>query len=261
MANDFLGPGDPQPSILDPAPSKDGLFSSGGAELHVSDLKKIYQSGEVEALVLNGVNVNVRSGEVVAIMGPSGCGKTTLFNLLGGVDVPSGGEIRLSEAKGATVINSLSERELERYRLHKTGYIFQLFNLIPILSAQENVALPLMIAGVSPQSRKERALALLDLVGLKAKAGKKPDEMSGGEQQRVAIAIALANDPPLLLADEPTGNLDSKNTLLVTDLLVSLAERYGKTVLIATHDSKVADKLHKVFHMEDGVLTDGSPLR
>jgi len=238
----------------------DGLFSSGGAEIQVSGLKKVYKLGEIEALVLKGVDINIRSGEAVAIMGPSGCGKTTLFNLLGGVDVPSGGEIRLKEAKGSTVINSLSERELELYRLRKTGYIFQLFNLIPILTAQENVALPLMIAGVAPALRKERANALLALVGLKDKAGKKPDEMSGGEQQRVAIAVALANDPPLLLADEPTGNLDSKNTLLVTDLLVSLAERYGKTVLIATHDAKVAAKLHKVYRMEDGVLNDGLPL-
>ncbi|HEY3304488.1 MAG TPA: ABC transporter ATP-binding protein [Candidatus Binatia bacterium] len=236
---------------------QDGLFSSGGAEIEVSGLTKVYKTGDIEALVLRGLDLGVAAGQAVAVMGPSGCGKTTFFNLLGGVDVPSGGEIRLKEPKGPTIINSLSERELEQYRLKKTGYIFQLFNLIPILTAEENVALPLMIAGVSAAERKERARALLELVGLKDKAGKRPDEMSGGEQQRVAIAVALANDPPLLLADEPTGNLDSKNTIVVTDLLVSLAERYGKTVLMATHDSKVADKVHKVYHMEDGRLNGG----
>ena len=181
-------------------------------------------------------------------MGPSGCGKTTLLNILGGVDHASGGEIHVGEQK----LMSLSERDLEKYRLHKVGFVFQFFNLIPTLTAVENLELPMLIAGVDTAARKARTQGLLDMVGLGAKGYKRPEELSGGEQQRVAVALALANDPALILADEPTGNLDTGNTTTVTALFLSLAEKYGKTVIMASHDPKAVEKFQKVYNMRDG---------
>jgi putative ABC transport system ATP-binding protein len=181
-------------------------------------------------------------------MGPSGCGKTTLLNILGGVDPPSGGQLRVGEQE----LTSLTERELEKYRLLKVGFVFQFFNLIPTLTALENLELPMLIADVPPAERIKRSEALLQMVGLGEKSHKRPEELSGGEQQRVAVALSLANDPALILADEPTGNLDTENTTAIAALFVSLAERYGKTVIMASHDPKAVEQFAKTYRMRDG---------
>lgn len=228
-----------------------GFFKSRGVTIKVSGLTKLYSTSAEEVRALKGIDWEVGPGEAVAIMGPSGCGKTTLLNLLGGVDHPSGGKIRVGEQE----LTSLTEREAEKYRLLKVGFVFQFFNLIPTLTALENLELPMLIAGSSLAERTERCQALLQMVGLGEKIHKRPEELSGGEQQRVAVALSLANDPSLILADEPTGNLDTENTTAIAALFSSLAEKYGKTVIMASHDPKAVEQFTKVHHMRDGRFT------
>ena len=228
--------------------SLDGFFKNRGVDVKVSKLAKSYETSAERVRALKGIDWQIGPGEAVALMGPSGCGKTTLLNLLGGVDHPSGGEIVV----GAQKLTSLAERDLEKYRLHKVGFVFQFFNLIPTLSAVENLELPMMIAGVGAAERRQRIEGLLQMVGLADKGNKRPEELSGGEQQRVAVALSLANDPSLIFADEPTGNLDSENTVTISQLFLSLAERYGKTVIMASHDPKAVEQLKKVYNMRDG---------
>ena len=225
-----------------------GFFKNRGVNVQVSKLVKSYETSAEKVRALKGVDWQIGSGEAVALMGPSGCGKTTLLNILGGVDHANGGEIQVGEQK----LMSLSERELEKYRLHKVGFVFQFFNLIPTLTAIENLELPMVVADVNPAERKQRAQGLLDMVGLGAKGHKRPEELSGGEQQRVAVALSLANDPSLILADEPTGNLDTGNTETITALFLSLAENFGKTVIMASHDPKAVEHFKKVYNMRDG---------
>jgi len=227
---------------------EDGFFTNRGVTVKVSDLAKVYRTSAEEVRALKGIQWEIGPGEAVALMGPSGCGKTTLLNLLGGVDHPSGGQIQVGEQR----LTSLTERELERYRLLKVGFVFQFFNLIPTLTALENLELPMLIAGIPPEERQKRCEGLLQMVGLGDKIHKRPEELSGGEQQRVAVALALANDPSLILADEPTGNLDTENTTTIAALFVSLAEKYGKTVIMASHDPKAVEQFKKVHHMRDG---------
>ena len=219
-----------------------------GVEVVAKDLIKVYRTGKTEVIALRGLNMRVEPGEVVAIMGPSGCGKTTLLNLIGGLDRPTAGTIVV----GGRNLVAATEAELECYRLLEVGFVFQFFNLVPTLTALENVELPMALAG--KPSRAKRARELLELVGLSHRAHHKPDELSGGEQQRVAIACALANDPPLILADEPTGELDRENAKLVVDLLVRLGREMGKTVIIATHDYFVARHADRILRMEDGLI-------
>jgi putative ABC transport system ATP-binding protein len=228
--------------------SDNGFFKNRGVEVRVSKLTKSYHTAAEQVRALKGVEWQIGPGDAVALMGPSGCGKTTLLNILGGVDHPTGGDILVGEQK----LTSLSERDLEKYRLHKVGFVFQFFNLIPTLTAVENLELPMMIAGIGAEERKSRADGLLQMVGLGAKGHKRPEELSGGEQQRVAVALALANDPALILADEPTGNLDTENTKTISALFLSLAERYGKTVIMASHDPKAVEQFKKVYNMRDG---------
>ena len=197
---------------------------------------------------LDAIHWKVQAGSCIAIMGPGGCGKTTLMNIVGGVDRATGGCVTVEGID----LTKATERDLEKYRLLKVGFIFLLFNLIPSISALENLELPMMMAGVEQTPRQERANALLDMVGLKAKGMKRPEQLSGGEQQRVAVALALANDPALILADEPTGNLDSTNAEVITRLLRSLAQDYGKTVIMVTHDPKAAEAFPEVHSMRDG---------
>jgi putative ABC transport system ATP-binding protein len=218
-----------------------------------SGLTKQYPMGDDHVVALDGVTCRFHPGETAALMGPSGCGKTSLLNLIAGIDRPSGGTLTVD----GTDVGALDERALERYRLMRVGYIFQFFNLIPSLSALENLELPMLMAGVERAKRRERAQALLEQVGLGAKGHKRPGELSGGEQQRVAICVALVNDPPLVLADEPTGNLDSANGARVTEMLVSLAAQ-GKTVIVSTHDPNVAAQFARVHHMRDGRIVDTS---
>ena len=228
--------------------SADGFFTNRGVILRVTGLTKSYETAAEQVKALKGVEWQISPGDAVALMGPSGCGKTTLLNILGGVDHPTGGEILVGDQK----LTSLSERELEKYRLHKVGFVFQFFNLIPTLTATENLELPMLIAGVDPGARKRRIDGLLQMVGLEAKGHKRPEELSGGEQQRVAVALSLANDPSLILADEPTGNLDTENTKTIAALFLSLAEKYGKTVIMASHDPKAVEQFKKVYNMRDG---------
>jgi putative ABC transport system ATP-binding protein len=230
--------------------SQNGFFKNRGVTVKVSSLTKAYKTSAEEVRALKGVNWEISPGEAVALMGPSGCGKTTLLNLLGGVDHPSSGELVVGDQK----LSGLAERDLEKYRLHKVGFVFQFFNLIPTLTAIENLELPMFIAGVDVSMRRQRIEGLLRMVGLADKGHKRPEELSGGEQQRVAVALSLANDPALILADEPTGNLDTGNTETITALFLSLAEQYGKTVIMASHDPKAVEKFNKVFNMRDGAF-------
>ncbi len=226
-------------------------FSTSGVNVRVSNLVKIYRIGRsVEVQALRGLSMYVKAGEAVIVMGPSGSGKTTLLNIIGGVDKPTGGSVVV----GDTYVHKLSEKELERYRLCMVGYVFQSFNLIPVLTVLENIELPMIALGIEPSIRRRRALWLIRQVGLEERAHHHPSELSGGEQQRAAIAVALANDPPLILADEPTAELDSENALKITSLLISLSREYGKTVIISTHDPRIAVRANRILRIEDGVI-------
>jgi putative ABC transport system ATP-binding protein len=229
-----------------------GLFANRGVEVKVAGVSKRYKMAAEEVHALRESSWQVRTGEAVAIMGPSGCGKTTLLNLLGGVDRPTTGTIVI-DGKDLT---QMSERDLEKHRLLKVGFVFQFFNLIPSITAFENLELPMVMAGVPEAECRERAGKLLGLVGLEAKGQKRPEELSGGEQQRVAVALALANDPALILADEPTGNLDTTNATAIAKLLRSLATDYGKTVIMVSHDPKTVEEFPTVHGMRDGRFID-----
>ena len=220
------------------------------AAARLDKVSKVYDTAAQRVTALQELSWSVGAGEAVALMGPSGCGKTTILNLLGGVDRASGGDVF---ANGESV-SGMSERQLEQYRLRKVGFVFQFFNLIPSLSALENLELPMLLAGTEVQVRRQRAETLLDQVGLKAKGFKRPEELSGGEQQRVAVCLALVNDPPLILADEPTGNLDSANAGIITRMLIDLAAKRGKTVIVASHDPKVVEQFPRACHMRDGAI-------
>ena len=224
------------------------FFTHPGVSVEVSQLSRRYRMGPEEVHALRDTDWRVETGNAVAIMGPSGCGKTTLLNLLGGVDRPSGGTIRIGDQD----LTSMNERALETHRLRHVGFVFQFFNLIPSITALENLELPMVMAGVADAECRARACTLLGLVGLEGKGQKRPEELSGGEQQRVAIALALANDPALILADEPTGNLDSTNAAAISRLLRGLSDDYGKTVILVSHDPKTVEHFPTVYAMRDG---------
>ena len=224
------------------------MFRNKGVNVTVSGLSKRYTTAAEEVHALRESSWDVRTGEAVAIMGPSGCGKTTLLNLLGGVDRPTAGKILIDGEDLA----QMTERALETHRLRRVGFVFQFFNLIPSITAFENLELPMVMAGVPEEGCRDRARALLALVGLEAKGEKRPEQLSGGEQQRVAVALALANDPALILADEPTGNLDSANAAAIVNLLKSLSTEHGKTVIMVSHDAKAVEVFPTVYGMRDG---------
>jgi putative ABC transport system ATP-binding protein len=211
------------------------------------DLRKDYPMDGQPVHALRGVSLTVRAGEYVAIVGPSGSGKSTLLQLLGGIDVPSAGTVEIL----GTRLDALTDRELTRLRLLRLGFIFQRFHLLPVLSAQENVELPMAEAGVPRTERRRRALELLDYVGLAARAHHRATQLSGGEMQRVAIARALANRPALLLADEPTGELDAATGREILELFGRL-NGDGVTLVVVTHDDRLADEAGRVIHMLDG---------
>ncbi len=224
------------------------------ADIVVQDLIKVYKMGKIEVIALRGLDATFPGGKVTWIRGPSGCGKSTLLNLVGGLDRPTAGSI---EVDGMNLPH-LSDGELVAYRRDRVGFVFQFFNLVPVLTAAENVELPMRIAGRPAKERDARTKELLEVIGLSKRAGQRPDEMSGGEQQRVAIAVALANDPGILLADEPTGELDSENAIVVMDLLRAASRDRKKTVLLVSHDPHSAGIADITIDMADGRLVPPS---
>ncbi|NKQ37766.1 MAG: ABC transporter ATP-binding protein [Chloroflexi bacterium] len=218
------------------------------AVLEAKEISKQYQMGEVTVNALDDVQFGVQKGEFVAVMGPSGSGKSTLLHLLGGLDEPTDGEITLA----GQPITRLSDDEVTLVRRRKVGFIFQFYNLIPTLTAAENVALPLLIDGAKVRDYEQKVDSLLDLVGLADRREHKPDQMSGGQQQRVAIARAFANDPEIVLADEPTGNLDSKSGTAILELLRRSCDELGQTIVMVTHDARAASFADRVVFLKDG---------
>ncbi len=232
------------------------MSDTGTASLvRARQLRKEYGNGEGLIRAVDSVDLDVAAGETAAVMGPSGCGKSTLLHLLGGLDRPSGGELRL----GGQRIDQMSERALARLRREAIGFVFQAFHLMDELTAVENVELPALLAGRSPRAARRRALSLLEQVGLGSRARFLPAALSGGQRQRVAVARALANEPLLVLADEPTGNLDSAATLEVLRLFETLHEA-GQTLVIVTHDSRVAATADRLISMRDGAFADETRL-
>lgn len=219
-------------------------------EIAVKDLIKVYHIGKVEIQALRGLSVSVNEGEIVSIIGPSGSGKTTLLNIIGGLDTATAGLVQV----GDTEVTALSTSQLVEFRRKTVGHIFQTLNLIPTLTAAENVELPMIATGVPHGKRAERVKTSLDVVGLTDRANHKPEEMSGGEQQRVAIATALANDAPVILADEPTGELDTVTARTIVDFLVKVNRELGKTIVMVTHDPRVARVAHRILRIEDGII-------
>jgi len=242
---------------LEPAAELDADVLGSPAGISLRDVERTYRMGEVNVPALRGVSLEIAPGEFVAVMGPSGCGKSTLLSLLGGLDRPTAGEIRV----GDRAISREGDGALAEYRLRNVGTIFQSFNLIASLTARDNVELPMTLAGVPRRRRAQRARRLLDMVGLGTRAGFRPSRLSGGEQQRVSIARALANSPSLILADEPTGNLDAESGASVLAQLERL-HAAGATVVVVTHDPEVAERADRVIRLRDGqVVSDDAPSR
>ncbi len=221
--------------------------------IEVKQLKKIYNTTEIEVRALNGVDLSFEQGEFAAIVGPSGSGKTTLLNMLGGLDEPSEGEISIAK----TNIRTLSSSQLIDFRLRNIGFVFQAYNLIPVLTALENVEFIMQLQEIPKKERQQRAQMLLEQVGLGDRINSRPSKLSGGQQQRVAVARALASKPKFVLADEPTANLDSKSTANLLDIMEELNRKENITFIFSTHDQRVVDKARRVITLEDGkVISD-----
>ena len=220
--------------------------------LQTESLSKIYSGGGVDTVALDNVSIKIYEGEFIAIMGPSGSGKSTLMNLVGALDSPTSGKIQVDGIE----ITTLNSAGLALLRNKKVGFIFQSFNLISRFSALSNVELPLSILGVSTNERRKRAYEMLKMVGLEDKWKNNPNQLSGGEQQRVAIARALSVNPPIILGDEPTGNLDTKTSISIIDLLYDFNQKTGKTIILITHDPEVAVRASRVITFKDGCIED-----
>jgi len=221
------------------------------ASVEVRNVRKVYHRDAEELVVLDGLSLSIADGDFVALMGPSGSGKTTLLNLIGGVDQPTSGDLVV----GDTNIARLKGAELARWRSASIGYIFQLYNLIPVLTALENVELPLLLVRMSAAERRRRAETALQMVGLGDRLRHYPRQLSGGQEQRVAIARAIVSDPAVLLADEPTGDLDRKSAEDVLHLLERLNREFKKTIVMVTHDPHAAERAHRMVHLDKGVLS------
>ena len=213
---------------------------------------KVYDTGHVKVDALRGIDLDIQCGEMVAIMGPSGCGKTTLLNCLSGLDALSGGDVLIE----GTSLKSMSDRQRTRYRARRMGFIFQFYNLLAVLTAAENVEMPLLLTGVPTKEARSRALDVLDLVGLRMRADQRPGELSGGERQRVTIARALVNDPAIVWADEPTGDLDSTNAEEIINLMCRLNRERDVTFALVTHDISIGRRAHRIVRMMDGRIVD-----
>ena len=226
---------------------------TNGARMSMVDVqkvRKVYHRDTQEITVLDGIDVSIPEGEFVALMGPSGSGKTTLLNLIAGIDRPTSGKVVVA----GTDVAQLSESELASWRSHNVGFIFQFYNLIPVLNATENVELPLLLTHLPRKQRRERALTALKVVGLADRAGHYPRQLSGGQEQRVAIARAIVADPKVLVADEPTGDLDAKSAEEILALMETLNREFKKTIVMVTHDPRAAERAHIQHHLEKGVL-------
>jgi putative ABC transport system ATP-binding protein len=221
--------------------------------VEIRQLTKTYVRGSQRVEVLHGINLDIAEGDFVALMGPSGSGKTTLLNLIGGIDSPTSGVLKV----GGERIEDYSADELAAWRASTVGFIFQSYNLMPVLSAQKNVELPLLLTDFGAGERAKRARIALQLVGLSDRGGHRPNELSGGQQQRVAIARALVSDPRLLICDEPTGDLDRKTADEVLRLLQRLNSEFGKTIIMVTHDPKAAEYARRTVHLDKGTLVNG----
>lgn len=229
----------------------------GDAIVRVQDLCKHFSRGSERIDVLLDLNLEVGEGDFLALMGPSGSGKTTLLNLIAGLDQPSEGIIEV----GSDVISTMSEAQLARWRTRHVGFVFQFYHLLPVLTAYENVELPLLLLPLSSQERKQQVMTALDLVGLSNRLTHRPGQLSGGQQQRVGIARAMVTDPTLIVADEPTGDLDSKSAGEILDLLVEMSKGLRKTIIMVTHDPRAAHRAQRTLHLDKGRLvreTSGS---
>ena len=220
------------------------------AMVEVRGVRKVYRRDTQAITVLDGLDLDVQEGEFLALMGPSGSGKTTLLNLIAGIDRPSAGSVNVA----GTNVAALSEGALARWRSHNVGFIFQFYNLIPVLTAEENVALPLLLERLSKKERSERALTALKIVGLADRAKHSPRQLSGGQEQRVAIARAIVGDPKVLVADEPTGDLDAKSAEEILTLMDTLNRDFRKTIVMVTHDPRAAQRAKRQLHLDKGVL-------
>jgi putative ABC transport system ATP-binding protein len=225
-----------------------------GALIEVRGVTKVYRRGSQTIEVLHGIDLDIPEGDFVALMGPSGSGKTTLLNLIGGLDRPTSGSLTVAGRR----IDQLSGGELARWRAANVGFIFQSYNLLPALSAQRNVELPLLLTSLSGAQRRRNARIALALVGLADRASHRPKELSGGQEQRVAIARAIVSDPTLLVCDEPTGDLDRETADEILGLLQMLNREHGKTVVMVTHDPKAADYARRRLHLDKGILANGN---
>ena len=221
-----------------------------GESVRIRDLVKVHHTGKIEVQALRGLNLDISAGELVSIIGPSGSGKSTLLNIIGGLDKATAGCVQVGEK----VVTTLSVRQLVDYRRKMVGHIFQNLNLISTLTAQENIEFSMVASGVARGKRKQRVQELLKTVSLENRAHHKPEELSGGEQQRIAIAAALANDAPVLLADEPTGELDTANAKIIVEYLVKVNQEFGKTIIMVTHDPSVARASNRILRIEDGLI-------
>ncbi len=232
----------------------DGDDDGGIRLIRVRGLDKTYRRGSEVIHVLQGLNLDVDAGDFVAFMGPSGSGKTTLLNLLGGLDVPSAGSITVAGDE----ITHMSARKLTAWRARHVGFVFQMYNLIPVLTASQNVELPLLLTRLSPAARRRHVETALTIVGLADRMRHYPRQLSGGQEQRVGIARALVSDPTFLLCDEPTGDLDRKSGDEILDLLARLVREFGKTVLMVTHDPRAAERADTILHLDKGVLVESA---
>ena len=231
------------------------MTAPGGALVEVRDLHKVFHRGSERIEVLQGVNLDIPKGDFLALMGPSGSGKTTLLNLLGGLDTPTEGSVMV----GADRIDRMGGGKLARWRSRHVGFVFQLYNLLPVLTAERNVELPLLLTKLSRSERRTHVTAALAVVGLSDRARHHPRQLSGGQEQRVGIARAIVTDPTLLLCDEPTGDLDRKAGDGILDLLSALNADHGKTIVMVTHDPRAAERAKRTLRLEQGVLVDGVP--
>jgi putative ABC transport system ATP-binding protein len=235
-----------EPSVRSAAPAAE----AANPMVDVRGVRKVYRRDAEQIVVLDGIDLQVPPGEFVALMGPSGSGKTTLLNLIAGIDRPTSGEVVVA----GTNVAKLSESELARWRSRHVGFIFQFYNLIPVLRAVENVELPLLLSRLSKRERRERALTALKVVGLADRSGHYPRQLSGGQEQRVAIARAIVGDPDVLVADEPTGDLDAKSAEDILALMETLNRDFKKTIVMVTHDPRAASRAHVQHHLDKGVL-------